>query len=333
MEIPDMLRQVDIVDFISQYVVLQQKGDEFWGFSPFKEERTPSFSVRRDSGDGIGKFFDFSSGIGGSCITFIKYYNNCSSAEAVKTLSDYLGIDGSKTFSLRQKLSATTVCRKFSLQPNVKKESNVKPLPSDYMNRYINNPNKLELWRSEGISDEAMNHFCVRYDDFSNCIVYPIKDIDGNIVNVGGRTLEPDFKERGIRKYTYFKPWGGQMSLIYGLFENMEAIRKKGEVILFEGVKSVMLARGYGHDNCGAILTSHLNPGQMRILVKLGVNVVFALDKDVRIKDDHNIVKLKRFVRVEYLYDAHDLLSEKDSPVDKGNDVFEKLYNERLVLK
>ena len=63
------------------------------------------------------------------------------------------------------------------------------------------------------------------------------------------------------------------------------------------------------------------------------MNVVFALDKDVRIKDDHNIVKLKRFVRVEYLYDARDLLDEKDSPVDKGSAVFEKLYNERLVLK
>ena len=58
--------------------------------------------------------------------------------------------------------------------------------------------------------------------------------------------------------------------------------------------------------------------------------MVFALDKDVRIKNDHNIQKLKNYVQVEYIYDYEDLLNEKDAPVDKGVEVFMKLYEGRL---
>ena len=123
------------------------------------------------------------------------------------------------------------------------------------------------------------------------------------------------------------------MNIIYGLFENREEILKKNEVILFEGMKSVLIARGYGFKNTGAILTSHLNPGQMKILARLGVRVVFALDKDVKIKQDRNIEILRRYVNVEYIYDFKDLLDEKDSPVDKGAEVFSKLYETRIKYR
>ena len=68
----------------------------------------------------------------------------------------------------------------------------------------------------------------------------------------------------------------------------------------------------------------------MKILARLGVRVVFALDKDVRVRDDNNISKLKRYVSVEYFWDREDLLDEKDAPVDKGLEVFKKLYGQRL---
>ena len=69
------------------------------------------------------------------------------------------------------------------------------------------------------------------------------------------------------------------------------------------------------------------------MLVRLGVRVVFALDKDVRIRDDHNISKLKQYVNVDYLWDKRDLLDDKDSPVDKGLEVFQELYGQRLKYR
>ena len=48
MELSDLLESVDILEYISQFVELEQKGDEWWGLSCFREEKTPSFSVLTD---------------------------------------------------------------------------------------------------------------------------------------------------------------------------------------------------------------------------------------------------------------------------------------------
>jgi DNA primase len=200
------------------------------------------------------------------------------------------------------------------------------------MERYEKRDDKLDIWRSEGISDASLNRFQVCYDSFSDRLVYPIRDYDGNIVNVGGRALDPLWKEKGLRKYTYFKQWG-ELNVIYGLAENLKNIKEKGEIILFEGCKSVLLADTWGIGNTGAILTSHLNPTQMKLLARLACRVVFALDKDVAVREDHNINRLKQFVRVEYIWDKENLLNDKDAPVDKGIGVWNKLYQGRLLLR
>lgn len=326
MDLHDLIGSIDIVEYVSQYVDLEEKGEELWGISPFTDppEKTPSFSVR----PATGKFYCFSSGIGGSVLTFVQYYNKVSKGEAVKILEKYAGVScsGAKEQSQRSKLSATSVCMRYLNKTQKQKPVSYTVLQANYMDRYEDKPEKLQIWRDEGITDEAMKHFGVKYDPFSDRIVYPIKDLNGNLVNVGGRTLDPHFKEKKLRKYTYFKPWGGQMAIVYGLYENMDSILQKKEVILFEGMKSVLLARGFGFKNCGAILTSHLNPGQMKILARLGVPIVFALDKDVKVTADHNIQKLKQYVNVSYLFDFQNKLDAKDAPVDKGAEIFTDLY-------
>lgn len=326
MDLTELIESIDIAEYIGQYVDLEEKGGELWGLSPFQQEKTPSFSVRPET----GTFYDFSSGIGGSVFTFVQYYHHLSKSDVVKHLKQYANIDENNLDSpvLRQKLSATTVCKRFLAKKRHQKENKTTVLSPTYMERFEDRPDKLEVWRKEGITDEAMRFFGVKYDSFSNCIVYPIRNEHGEIVNVGGRTLEPDFKERGIRKYTYFKPWGGQMSVIYGLSENLSEIKAKNEIILFEGMKSVLLARGYGFKNCGAILTSHLNPGQMKILARLGVRVTLALDKDVDVTKDHNVQILKQYNNIYYLFDFKNLTGAKDAPVDKGEAVFKQLYAE-----
>ena len=324
MELSDLLESVDILEYISQFVELEQKGDEWWGLSCFREEKTPSFSVRKDP----PVFFDYSSGIGGNVFTFVRYYNNCGAKEAVEILKKYAGVDG-EAISPREKMAATEVCKKFRKPKQSLKQSKGTVLPDNYMERYEERLDKLQAWLDEGISMESLKKFTVKYDSFSDRLVYPIKNLVGKIVNIGGRTLDPEWKAKNLRKYTYFYGWG-TMDTIYGLFDNMEEILKKREVILFEGCKSVLLADTWGIHNTACLLTSHLNPHQMKILARLGCRVVFALDKEVRIREDHNIQKLKNYVEVEYLWDKADLLDEKDAPVDKGEEVFQKLYAERL---
>ncbi len=327
MEIEDILSQVDIVEFISQFVELEQKGNEFWGLSCFKDEKTPSFSVREDP----PVFYDFSSGIGGNVYTFTKKYFRCSDSEAKQILIDYLGGE-SKVRS--NHLDLYGIIRKFRPKARKNKQGNGVVLPDNYMLRYPTGEKYLKPWLDEGISPDVLWDFQVCYDDFSNRIVYPIRNIEGKIVNIGGRTLDPEWKEKGLRKYCYFYNWGS-MDVIYGLYENLRAVIQKKEIILFEGCKSVLLASTWGINNCGALLTSHLNDRQAKLLLKLacdhGCRAVFALDKDVDIRLDRGINRLKKYMTVEFVRDLDDLLDPKDSPVDKGQRVFEKLYADRIA--
>ena len=71
MEVEEILDQVDILEYISQYCDFEKKGGEWWSLSPFTEEKTPSFSVNTEK----QMFYDFSSGAGGNLIHFIEKYH------------------------------------------------------------------------------------------------------------------------------------------------------------------------------------------------------------------------------------------------------------------
>ena len=323
-------QKVDMLDYISQYTDFRQKGREFWALSPLTDERTPSFSVNTDR-PGKHVFKDFSSGHSGDIVDFVKAYEGCGTKKAIQILSEYAAIDGAE-LARRTHLQSSEVAKTFGRKAQAKKDAaGHKVLPPDYMDRYISDHPALQLWRDEGITPEAMKKFDVRFDPFSNRIVFPLRDNNGNIINVIGRTVDPGFKAKGLRKYTYFFPLGN-LDMLYGFSDAKEAIAAKKEVILFESAKSVMLCYGWGVRNTGAILTSHLNDDQRKFLIKLGMPVVFALDKDANPFTDKNIKKLRRYCNVSVIVDQEGDLDAKDSPADKGKDVFEKLYNGRIEL-
>ena len=327
MELKELIQSIDIVDFISQYIDLEKRGDEWWGLSCFRDEKTPSFSVRKDP----PFFYDYSAGFGGNVFTFAQKYFKATSSETVDILKKYAGIEGEIAVS-QDRLRSVSVFRKYAPQEKHRKESTATVLPDDFMTRYEHRPDKLKVWVDEGISQSSLAKFQVCYDAFSDRLVYPVKNMDGKIVNIGGRALDPNWKEEGQPKYCYFYPWG-TINTIYGASDNMEAIQKQHEIILFEGCKSVLIADTWGIYNTGAILTSHLSENQMMILARLGHDVVFALDKDVNVLNDKNIMKLKRFVKVYFIFDKDNLLEPKDAPVDRGKDAFQKLYDSKLRLR
>lgn len=326
MELSDIIQSIDIVEYISQFVDLKQRGEEWWGLSCFKNENTPSFSVRKDP----PFFYDYSSGISGNLYSFVKHYYRCSNKEAAEIIKKYAGYNGDVTTVGTDKLSAVAVCMKFKSNHRCNKHSNGVILPDDYMERYEDRTDKLMIWKKEGISDSALKKFSVKYDSFSDRIVYPIRDDRGQIVNIGGRTVTPQWKSKGLRKYTYFFGWGNGINTIYGIFENEKSIVQHDEIIIFEGCKSVLIADTWGINNTGAILTSHLSSNQLKKIVGLKCkNIVFALDKDIDIRKDKNIQRLRYYKNVYFLHDTNSLLDEKDSPVDKGVKVFKQLYDTR----
>ena len=317
---------MNILEYISQFAEFEEKNGEHWALSPLKNENTPSFSVNTE----MNSFFDFSSGRGGNILTFIRCYFECDKRKAEEILQSYAGVNG--VVPGKRKMETVRVVNRFTRRQKRVKEPKSEILSDNYMERYEKRPDKLAIWEAEGISRVSIDKFQVYYDSFSDRLVYPVRSLDGKIINVSGRTVDEQWKEKGLRKYTYFKPLG-TLNTIYGLHENRESIMEKREVILFEGIKSVMLADTWGINNAAALLTSHLNHHQLKILAKLACRVVFALDKNVFVRDDDNIRRLKRFVTVEYIWDKDGLLDEKDSPVDKGLGMWEKLYERRLSYR
>lgn len=74
-----------------------------------------------------------------------------------------------------------------------------------------------------------------------------------------------------------------------------------------------MLADTYGYKNTGALLTSHLNPYQMKILIGLGVRVVFALDAGILIDDDAQVKRMRHFLPIEEHLELQQTARTKES--------------------
>lgn len=331
MEVADIIEQVDVVEYISQYCELEEKGGELWAISPFNpSERTPSFSVRPET----KKFYDFSVGYGGNIIDFITRLDGISVFQAVQKLKAFGHIQETED-GLVTKLEASRIAKKYKVNERNTPVMTARSLPENHMECYEFRKDKLQLWVDEGISWEALKRFGVRYDALDDRIVYPIRDYDGRIFSVSGRTCDPDYKAKKIRKYTYMGSIG-TLATIYGYAENKKEILARKEIIIFEGAKSVMAAWGWGHENGAALLTSHLSQNQFEALIKLssfhGVEIVFALDSDVDITKDERIMRLKQYAKVSWVKNRGKLLEDKMSPVDQGKEIWERLYVQRERL-
>lgn len=317
--IQEIIDNVDIVDYIGQYLDLRKKGNDYFCCCPFHSEKTPSFSVTQNK----KSFYCFGCGEGGSVITFVQKYDDISYSDAIKKLSDQYGI---VTSPLKKSLTLSFLRKASRAKVGIEPEKH-KIISPTILNKY----DKCDItsWVAEGIPQKIIDKYEVRYDRYSNRIVYPVYDTDGNLINIKGRTTLEDYKLLGIPKYmNYFKV--GDLDYFQGLCLKKELIQQKKEIIVFEGIKSCMKADAYGYYNSVAAETSCLSPFQIKLLLRLKCNVVIAFDKD---KDKAKIIKclswLKRFTNVFIIYDKNNLLGDKDSPVDCGKEVWEVLYSQK----
>ena len=207
------------------------------------------------------------------------------------------------------------------------------------------------IWLREGISEEAMEKFGIKFQIRENRIVIPHYDINGRLVGIRQRSLEEKDIEGG--KYRPLSVGGEVYNHelhynLYGIHEHKEAIQKFGRAILVEGEKSVLLDETYFGKNSVAVAVcgSQINKYQINLLTKeLGVNeIILALDKEyINLKDPKAKTYRKKLIEIgqkyknnasfSYIFDEKDLLDLKDSPYDKGKETFEKLYKLRIKVR
>lgn len=228
----------------------------------------------------------------------------------------------------------------YSIQPIQKVEANIQA-------RFCFDEEALSAWKNEGISYRTMEKYGIQYDPIYNCIIIPNVDQNGKLIGVRGRYLDPD-AEAKYRPIVYNgKVMNYPTSLtLYGLYQNKKAIQHKGQAIIFEGEKSVlMMDTYYGNDNISvATLGKNISLQQIMLLLRLGVKeVVLAYDADyydqttmfAKRKEYMNIASsLKLFFNTCVIIDLDcNLLHYKDSPIDRGKEIFERLLKNRIYVK
>lgn len=208
------------------------------------------------------------------------------------------------------------------------------------------------LWLKEGITKDAMDKFKIGFLLSQNKIIIPHFDINGRLVGIRARALEKnDIEEFGkyrplqIGQTLYTHPL--QFNL-YGIYEHQDGIRKRRCAIIAEGEKSSLLDEVYyeQYSNTVACCGSTFNKYHVSMLTDiLGVNeIVVAFDKEYtdcydekaqkyRQKLEAMCRKYKNQATMSYIWDYDNLLDEKDSPFDKGKEVFDKLFKERVIIK
>lgn len=206
-------------------------------------------------------------------------------------------------------------------------------------------------WEREGITQKVCASRNICYDPKNDGIIIPHYDIDGELIGVRERTLIKDEEVNGKYRPAYIdgKLWNHPLGFnLYNLNWSKENIKRVKTAIVVEGEKSCLqFASYFGLDNditcaiCGSNFSNH----QFNLLASLKVNeIVIALDKQYQTDSGDDWAKWTKkfveifnkygkYVQVSFIVDREGLLEYKDSPTDKGKDIFLQLYNKRETIK
>lgn len=208
-------------------------------------------------------------------------------------------------------------------------------------------------WIKEGITEEIQEKYQIKWYNRTQQVVIPVRNINGDLVGMHSRNTNPDLIANGM-KYIPLRMLNGdeykfQMGLeLFGLNYNKINIEKSKQVILLESPKSVMQADGFNMPNiCVGMFGMNFSIQKLKLLLNLGVeNFVIALDRQYDVmrgrewekyqtKVNRIIDTVKPYAKeISVIYDSDmdRLLDYKDSPTDKGEDIFKRLFEEREVL-
>jgi len=329
-ELSELASKIDIVDYIEQTEELHRKGSNYFAKCPFhKGDDTPSLCVYPDT----NTWHCFGCGLGGTIYRWIQNKENIGFPEAVERVQEILGIED---YVPHVDCPTVKFFKKLKQDIGMKKQYIERPVLDwqiDYCDKYADE--LPEEWLEEGMTPEALRAYNIRIDKNSNRIVYPVFDNKGQFIGVKGRTRIKDFKALGLQKYINYNKIGS-VDYYQGWQQAYPQIKYKKSVIIFEGVKSCIKAWGWNIFNTVASETANLSDGQIQLLIKNGLHeIILAWDTDQSlstIRNNPKVQMLHQFMRVSVISDTKHLLGEKEAPVDRGRDIFEKLYRERIKI-
>ncbi len=305
-KISEILNTSDIVDIISQSVLLKKSGRNFFGLCPFHSEKTPSFSVNSHK----QIFYCFGCGAGGNVLNFIKRYHGITFPEAVKMVARKYSITietGSIDPVQRKKLVMKESLFRLNKNTMVYFESVLKTPEHDqkaaeYLKRRKISEEIIEefhlgfapdSWDSivkKFRKDKVSKNTAVQsglilerksengyYDRFRNRIMFPIFDINMQVAGFGGRVMDDSMPKYMNSPET---PVYNKSRILYGLHAAKQFCRQEGSVYIVEGYFDFLSLYQHGIRNCVASLGTALTHQHVRILKGYASKMILVFDSD-----------------------------------------------------
>ena len=296
-----------VEEVIGDFVQLKKSGSNFKGLSPFSEERTPSFMVSPVKQ--IWK--DFSTGKGGTSVSFLMEHEHFTYPEAIKYLARKYNIEVEETVQSDSEKAAAG-------------ERESMYLVSEYARTYFQNTLLktdagkaigLSYFKERGFTDETIKEFQLGYstddwsgltdaalkkgyqlkyleqtgltivketkqfDRFKGRVMFPIHSMSGRVLGFGGRILA---KNEKAAKYLnspessiYHKS-----KVLYGIYYAKQTIAKEDNCYLVEGYTDVIQFHQKGIKNVVSSSGTALTPDQIRLINRLTKNITVLFDGD-----------------------------------------------------
>ena len=277
--------RLDIVEVVSEQVILKKNGGHYWGLCPFHKEKTPSFSVNPQ----LGIYKCFGCGAGGDALSFIMNTKGIEFIDLIKDLAAKFGLEMPENFKknevskgLKEEMTAASqkaaefyndlllnkhskeaddaldYLTSRSISRDIIKKFTLGISPKAYTTLYdiLKTDFSDSVLEKAGLILKGKNGGYI--DRFRNRVIIPIQNETGDYVAFGARALEKEQSPKYLNSsdsLIYNKS-----KLLYGLYTARDAIKKEDGVILMEGYFDVISAQAHGIENavasCGTALTS-----------------------------------------------------------------------------
>ncbi len=352
--------RLKISTVVSKTVKLKKRGKEFVGLSPFKTEKTPSFTVNDEK-----EFYHcFSTSEHGNIFDFVMKTQNLRFGEAVKMLSNLAGMQP-YTFSkqdverenkwkiyksINQNFSEFYKNELFKNEKSVKAKNylkerglsgvEVKNFNLGFVTEDLDYYEVLKKdFDEETIIDTGLFYFDEKkkkyVSRFRNRIIFPINNISGNIVGFGGRIIDDN---KNLAKYINSPetPFFKKGSNLYNLDKARKLSNKLEDVYLVEGYMDVIGLSKNGIENTVANLGTALTSKQIQILNRFFNHIIICFDGDqsgykAALRAAENIIdELSPDKKISFLLLEDNL--DPDNYVNKfGKEKFLEISNQKII--
>lgn len=289
---------------VARRVRLKRQGREYVGLSPFKPEKTPSFTVN----DQKGFYHCFATGEHGDIFTFVMKTEGLSFPEAVERLAAEAGVPMPVATPQQEareaehdRLARLTEASCAFFEAALRSPAGAKAL--DYLRRRGLTDDTIKAFRlgfapgsrtalkqhlaGEGFTPAEMakagmvisgEDIAVPYDRFRNRVIFPITDLRGRVIAFGGRALDPDQPAKYLNSPE--TPLFHKGAVLFNAANARRAAHDQGEVIVAEGYMDVIALSSAGFAHTVAPLGTALTEQQLKLLWRMADEPTLCFDGD-----------------------------------------------------